>query len=235
MKGLEPSRDYLPLEPESSASTNSATSAGSANIATFLTILAILKYNFFVMLPFLRLAYILVFRAPLSRVFAQPPAQVLAIEHQRKFERIIFLPGEYIRFQMNDSRAKYEGMIWEVTDSSILIVQGLTLENLDDVSQRVQRDEVLFRFVKSIYLKPNAKGKGWRHFKGVIGGGLLGGGAMYSVLLPLDAWLAGDSPNPTNFRIGLGMLATGALITLLPEKRKYKIGKRYRLRSMGGL
>ena len=27
MKGLEPSRDYLPLEPESSASTNSATSA----------------------------------------------------------------------------------------------------------------------------------------------------------------------------------------------------------------
>ena len=29
MKGLEPSRDYLPLEPESSASTNSATSANS--------------------------------------------------------------------------------------------------------------------------------------------------------------------------------------------------------------
>ena len=29
MRGLEPPRDYLPLEPESSASTNSATSADS--------------------------------------------------------------------------------------------------------------------------------------------------------------------------------------------------------------
>ena len=158
--------------------------------------------------------------------------KVLAVEHVRKFERAIYAPGQFIRFQMNDGKARYQGIISEVTDSSFFIVKSITLENLRDASQRVQRDEILFRFIRTIYVQPNVRGKGWQHFRDVIGGGLIGGGGMFSIILPVDAWLAGQSPNPTNMKISLGMLASGLLIKLLPQKLRYKIGKGYKLRVM---
>ncbi|MFK7969196.1 MAG: hypothetical protein AB8F95_02460 [Bacteroidia bacterium] len=161
--------------------------------------------------------------------------RVLAIEHIRKFKRAVFVPGDLIRFQMNDGKAVYSGMLSEVTDTSFVIVHGVTVANLHDVSQRVMREEVLFRFLRTVYIRPNRRTKGWDFFEGMMSGGLIGGGVMNTVLLPIDAALAGSRVNRTSLGIGIGMLVSGALIKLLPKKRRYKIGKKHKVRVMGGL
>lgn len=181
-----------------------------------------------------RITIYLIISSILPASYAQKidTTKVLAVEHKRKFKRAIFAPGQLIRFQMKDDKAMYRGMLTEVTDSSFFILRAQKVENLLDASQRVSRDEIHFRFLSTIYTRANERSKGWDFFRKMMGDGMVRGGLAYSVFLPIDAWIGGSTPDPTNLRIGWSMLATGLLVKLLPRRRRYKIGKSHRLRVL---
>jgi hypothetical protein len=249
MKGLEPSRDYLPLEPESSASTNSATSAKSDAvlfggckyrniffIATkFYSNLPSIMHPFLPPFPSLPLGNLLLSAMLMglfggySPLFSQ---QNLALENVSRLQRIVYMPGDYIRFQIQGENTVFEGRLESVNDSQLVIQKALQMENEGDASQRIFREYIKLHDVRFVYKR--GAGSSGAVLRDVFAGGLVAGGLMYTVFLPLDAFTGQQQLNTTNFSIGLGMLAGGGLLKLF-KKNKYRVGNKWRLKPMGPL
>ncbi len=155
--------------------------------------------------------------------------KVLAFENANRFKRVIYHPGSVIRFQLHDSKAVFSGRIESVNDSQIVILKSMMMENEGDASQRVFREYVSLDKIRYVYKRPS--GTYGEFFMGMASGGLMAGGLMYVILLPIDAWLAGQKPDPTNLAIGVGMLATGGLMAAL-RKKKQKVGEKWVLKTM---
>lgn len=155
--------------------------------------------------------------------------KVLALENVDRFKRVVYVPGDIIRFQMEDSKTVYVGRIESVNDSQMVILKSLVMENDRDASNRVFREYVELDKIRSVYKRP--KGTYGEFFYGMLSGGLISGGLMYVVLLPIDALLGQSRLSPTNMTIGASMLATGGLLAIL-RKKKHKVGGKWVLKPM---
>ena len=161
-----------------------------------------------------------------TAIFAQ---KNLALENFNKFQRIIYQPGDAIRFQVYGDKTKYKGRIESVNDSMMVIVKSIMTENEGDASNRVHRDYILIRDIRSVYKRPSdSYGE---FFYGMMAGGLTGAGVMFVVIGPIDAAVGGASAINTNFFIGAGMLVTGLLLNVF-KKRKHRIGRKWLAKPM---
>lgn len=164
-----------------------------------------------------------------TTIFAQ---KNLALENVNKFKRIIYQPGEPIRFQVVGDKKKYEGRIESVNDSMMVIVKSIVMENEGDASNRVHRDYIRLQDIRAVYKRP--QGSYGEFFYGMMAGGLTGAGLMFVVIGPIDAGIAGADPINTNFFIGAGMLVTGLIMGIF-KKRKHRVGRKWLIKPMNPL
>jgi len=155
--------------------------------------------------------------------------KVLAFENVDRFTRIIYVPGDIIRFQMEDSKTVFTGRLASVNDSQMVILKSLIVENEGDASNRVYREYVALDKIRSVYKRPS--GSYGEYFYGAVSGGLMAGGLMYVVLLPIDAATGQSQLSPTNMAIGAGMLATGGLMAIF-RKKKQRVNDKWILKPM---
>jgi hypothetical protein len=181
--------------------------------------------SFRLFLPFL--TFTMLFSGQLSSsLYAQ---NVLAFENVNRFKRIIYVPGDMIRFQLDDSKTVFSGRIESVNDSQVVILKSLVMENAGDVSTRVFREYVSIDRIRFVYKR--STGSYGEFFYGMLSGGLISGGLMYVVLLPIDAFFGQSRLSPTNMSIGASMLAAGGLMALL-RKKKQRVGDKWVLKPM---
>lgn len=155
--------------------------------------------------------------------------KVLAFENVNRFKRVIYVPGDIIRFQMEDDKSVFTGRVESVNDSQMVILKSMLLENNRDASNRVFREYVTLDKIRFIYKRPS--GTYGEFFYGMMSGGLISGGLMYVVLLPIDALFGQSRLSPTNMAIGAGMLATGGLLAIF-RKKKQRVGNKWVLKPM---
>ena len=152
----------------------------------------------------------------------------LALEHNKRFKRIIFKPGDYVRFQTHDGEAKYSGIIEAVDDSTIVLVKVVQLENEDDATNNVFRDYVPIKEIRAIY---NGRPSYWKYFKRMYSGTAMVGGGLLIVITALNTLLENDVPDPNSLIITSAILTSGLIVRYI-GRDKYKIGKKWSLRAM---
>lgn len=155
--------------------------------------------------------------------------KVLAFENIDRFTRVIYVPGDVIRFQIEDSRTVFTGRIASVNDSQIVILKSLIMENEGDASNRVFREYVALDKIRSVYKRPT--GSYGEYFYGAVSGGLMAGGLMYVVLLPIDALTGQSQLSPTNMAIGASMLTVGSIMAVF-RKKKQRVNDKWVLKPM---
>lgn len=154
---------------------------------------------------------------------------VLSLQNAKRYQRVYFAPGDLIRFRMTDSRANFRGRILELNDSLMVITSALRLESEGDITQRVSKDYVRLNDIERVYARPsNAYGA---RFASASAGALLGGGLLYSVLIPLDQLAGGEPFVLRRFLLGPALMGAGMLMRLTIRSH-YKVGRRWQLRPM---
>ncbi|MDP5171048.1 MAG: hypothetical protein NWR72_12450 [Bacteroidia bacterium] len=161
----------------------------------------------------------------LPHTFSQ---KILALENPKKFKRIAYQPGDWIRFGTGDGNAKYSGMIEAVDDSVIVIVKTVKIENEGDATNNVFRDYVPIQEITTVYNTD----RNWLYFfrNAYSGGAIVGGGALLTIGI-VNAVINNQSPEPSSVIIASAISASGLLVRYL-GRNKYKIGKTWKLRPM---
>jgi hypothetical protein len=161
-----------------------------------------------------------------SHAFGQ---KFLAVENPGRFKRVLFKPGEAIRFQMDDGKAVYTGRIESISDSIMVIISSVVVENEGDATRSVQRDYVQISRISTVFRRPD-KSDGTYLIR-IISGGLMIFGSAMLVIIPVNSVTTGVDIEPGTMFLAGGMAAAGALLQL-GVKNKYRIGKKWKVRSM---
>jgi len=164
----------------------------------------------------------------LSGQSLQAPVKVLTLENAKRFKRIVFRPGDFIRFQTRDGRAQYNGQIESINDSSIVILKVIKMANEGDATNNVLRDYVPIREIGIVY---NPYKTGWKTFKNMYSGSAMIGGGGLIIITALNAWLSDLTPDPSSILIATGILTSGFLIRYI-GRDKYKLGDKWQLKTM---
>lgn len=161
--------------------------------------------------------------------FTSAQAQkVLSLENPVKFKRILFQPGDYIRFGTDDSQAKFSGMIEAVDDSTVVIVKTVKIENKGDATTNVFRDYVPISQITSVYEKDR---NWWYFFRNMYAGtAIIGGGGLLLGTI-INSIILDTPPDPSSIILASAVSASGLLIRYL-GRNKYTIGKRWQLRAL---
>jgi hypothetical protein len=160
--------------------------------------------------------------------YSLPAQKVLAVENVHRLKRITFQPGDFIRFQTRDSKARFNGVIETVTDSNLVIVRAVKMENEGDATNTVFRDYVPLREIEMVYDPAKTY---WKYFKNMYSGMAMIGGGMLITFTAVNS-IAGDQvPDPTSVIIATGILTSGFIIRYI-GRDKYRVGKRWTLRAM---
>ena len=167
---------------------------------------------------------LLVLALPVS-LFSQ---KVLSLENPGRFKRIFFQPGDVIRFGTEDSQGKFSGVIESVSDSVIVIVKVVQIENEGDATNNVFRDYVPLREITVVY---NTRGNWWSTFRNMYAGAaLVGGGALIGIGV-VNSIIENQAPDPGSMILAGSISASGLLMRSL-GRNKYRIGKSWQLRAM---
>ncbi|MEM7660317.1 MAG: hypothetical protein AAF399_29700 [Bacteroidota bacterium] len=164
----------------------------------------------------------------LGMVFPMGQAQkLLSLENPKKFKRILFQPGDYIRFQGQDGQAKYEGIIESIDESFVVLVKSVQVDGSDQNSL-LYRDYVPISEIRAVI---NSRPSPWRTFRnGYYATAILGGG-MFIGLTTINTLTQDTSPDPTTLIVATGLLTSGLALRYL-GRDKFKIGKRWQLRAI---
>ncbi|MEL6672994.1 MAG: hypothetical protein AAFR61_12410 [Bacteroidota bacterium] len=170
---------------------------------------------------------ILLFLVLVSTVSTAVSQQVLSLEHNRRFKRIVFKPGDYIRFQTHDSNAQYNGYVESVGDSILVLVKAVDVR--EDVSQDdVFRDYIPIKEISVVY---NGRKTYWRFFKNMYSGTAMIGGGILIAITTLNSIIEKEEPDPQSLIIAAGISFSGFLVRRI-GRDKYKIGKKWSLTSL---
>jgi len=151
--------------------------------------------------------------------------KVLSLENAARFKRIIFAPGDYIRFQGQDGQAKYSGMIEEIDESFVVLVKSIVIGDQTDKTAQLYRDYVPIEEIRAVI---NSRPSAWRTFRnGYYATAILAGG-MFIGGTTLNTMIEGSTPDPTTLVVASGFLTSGLLVRYL-GRDKYKLGKRWEL------
>ncbi|MFK7924506.1 MAG: hypothetical protein AB8H47_21295 [Bacteroidia bacterium] len=156
------------------------------------------------------------------------PVKVLTLENVKRYKRVVFRPGDYIRFQTHDGRAQYNGQIESINDSSIVILKVIKLANEGDATNNVLRDYVPIREIDMVY---NPNKTGWKTFKNMYSGSAMIGGGGLIVITALNALTSDLPPDPSSVLIATGILTSGFLVRYI-GRDKYKLGDKWQLKTM---
>ncbi|MEM8891145.1 MAG: hypothetical protein AAGD28_24420 [Bacteroidota bacterium] len=154
--------------------------------------------------------------------------KVLALENAKKFKRLFFKQGDFIRIEANDSQARYSGYIESVNDSSVVLVKIVKMENEGDATNNVFRDYVPLSEIKAIY---NGEKTYWHYFRNMYSGTAMVGGGVLILITSANTLLENQEPDASSILIATGILISGLAIRYI-GRDKYKIGKRWKLRAM---
>ncbi len=154
--------------------------------------------------------------------------KVLALENPARFKRIIFKPGDYIRFGTDDSQARFSGTIESIDDSVVVIVKVVTVENEGDATNNVFRDYVPIREITKVY---NPDQGWWYYFRNMYSGTAMIGGGVLILGSIFNSWVLDSPPDPSSIILASSIYASGLIVRYL-GRNKYKIGKRWKLRAM---
>jgi hypothetical protein len=152
--------------------------------------------------------------------------KVLSLENATRFKRIIFEPGDYIRFQGQDGQAKYSGVIESIDESFVVLVKAVVIDDHQaDKTAQLYRDYVPVAEIRAVI---NSRPSPWRTFRNgyyataILAGGVFIGGTT------LNTMIEGSSPDPTTLVVASSLLTSGLLVRYL-GRDKYKLGKRWEL------
>lgn len=154
--------------------------------------------------------------------------KILSVENPRKFKRIMYFPGDYIRFQGKDGKSSYHGLIEAVDDSMIVLIKSIKQANSGDETTNTFRDYVPISEIGTVY---NTEKTYWQYFKhmysgtAMVAGGVLIGGTSVNTLLEQQ------TPKAESLLIATGILVSGLIVRYI-GRDKYKIGNRWQIRAM---
>ncbi|MEL7529744.1 MAG: hypothetical protein AAFN10_00475 [Bacteroidota bacterium] len=166
--------------------------------------------------------------ASLAGQSLQKPVKVLTLENAKRFKRIVFRPGDYIRFQTHDGRAQYNGQIESINDSSIVILKVVKMTNEGDATNNVFRDYVPIREIDMVY---NPHKTVWQTFKNWYSGSAMISGGGLILITALNAWTSDLPPDPNSVLIATGILTSGFIVRYI-GRDKYKLGDKWQLKTM---
>lgn len=158
----------------------------------------------------------------------QAPIKVLAVENVKRFKRVVFRPGDFIRFQTHDGKAQYNGQIESVNDSSIVILKVIQMSNEGDATNNVLRDYVPIKEIGVVY---NPAKSSWKTFRNMYSGSAMVGGGGLILITALNAWTSDLPPDPDSILIATGILTSGFIIRYI-GRDKYKLGDNWQLKTM---
>lgn len=169
--------------------------------------------------------FLMIFSLTIAPIQAQ---KVLSLENPAKFKRILFQPGDYIRFGTDDTQAKFSGLIESVDDSVVVIVKTVKIENEGDATTNVFRDYVPIREITKVYEMDR---NWWFFFRNMYSGtAIIGGGALILGTI-INSIILDTPPDPNSIILASSVSASGLLVRYL-GRNKYKIGKKWQLRAM---
>ncbi len=157
-----------------------------------------------------------------------PAQKVLAIENVYRMKRIIFQPGEFIRFQTHDGNSRYNGVIESVNDSMMVIVRSVKMENEGDATNNLFRDYVPLREISVVY---DPTQNYWKYFKNMYSGLAMIGGGMLLTFTAINSWTQDRAPDPGSVVIATSIMTSGFIVKYI-GRDKFRIGKKWQIRSM---
>lgn len=160
-----------------------------------------------------------------SQAYSQ---KVLSLENAKKFKRMIFSPGDFIRIEGNDSQARYSGYIESVNDSTVVLVKVVKIENEGDATNNVFRDYVPLKEIKAIY---NGEKTYWQYFRNMYSGTAMVGGGILILITSANTLLENQEPDGSSILIATGILISGFIVRYI-GRDKYKLGKKWQLKAM---
>jgi len=173
----------------------------------------------------LLLLVLLFLSVPIPYLWSQ---RVLSLENKKKFKRIVFKKGDFIRFRTLGEKIDYNGSIEEIGDSTFLVVKHIHIPGENEESRRTIREIVRIEDVSLIYYAPEtywrALRRGYYRSTLVAGGIIIGGNSLRTLL-------TGETPSRSEILLATGILTSGLIVKML-GKDVYKIGKKWELRSI---
>lgn len=160
-----------------------------------------------------------------SQAYSQ---KVLALENAKKYKRLIFNAGDFIRIEGRDSQARYSGYIESVNDSSVVLVKVVKMENEGDATNNVFRDYVPIEEIQAIY---NGEKNYWQYFRNMYSGTAMVGGGVLILITAANTLLEDQEPDGNSILIATGILVSGFAVKYI-GRDKYKVGKKWRIRAM---
>lgn len=154
--------------------------------------------------------------------------KVLVLENPSRYKRIVFRPGDEIRFGTLDGNARYNGRIESVDDSVVVIVKVVRVENEGDATNNVFRDYVPIREIDVVY---NGNRNWWYYFRNAYAGTAMIGGGILLGGITLNGILENQRPEPFALIFSASLSASGLLLRYA-GRNKYRIGNRWQLRAM---
>jgi len=158
---------------------------------------------------------------------------LLAVENNKKFERIIYHPGEVLTFKTYDGKRWLEGQIGNVEDSTVEIIKNVVYQDGGIERTSTFRDKVPFENIRYIkYDKGNRSG--WQSFSRIYSIGAMAGGVFLLAVTGINSALLDSdegSVDGQSLLIASG-ISTSGLLTWLFTKRKIKFTKNWKLRAM---
>ncbi len=152
----------------------------------------------------------------------------LALENAKRFKRIVFYPGDAIRFQVVDSKDRVNGIIEAITDSSIIIVKTVTLSYVNGNSISTYRDQIPLRMIRAIYPPDQTA---WYQFRNMFYAGTIIGGSGLITVSIANSLIESQVPDFNSLAIVAGIMTTGLAVRYIGRNR-YKIGKKWKLKAM---
>jgi len=165
----------------------------------------------------------------LPALFGQQKA--LAVENPRKFKRIYFYPGESIRFQTYDSKAKYQGRIVRVMDSTVVLAMKANFADAHGSGSETFRDYVPLKEIRLVYRRPT--GSYGEYFRRMYAGTAMLSGSILITGTLVNSLVYERTPHLNSLFLAGSTLVSGLLVQAL-SRNKYRLNRNWRLRAMSG-
>lgn len=152
----------------------------------------------------------------------------IALENSKRAKRIIFYPGDLIRFKTTYSDQDFHGIIEGLNDSTLILVNLASADrDRTDQSHPYTRNFVPLADIKIVF--PPYK-TGWDKFRNLYYGSTMAGGSLTVTGSVIHSFIENQVPDLEGLAIVSGLMTSGLLLKYL-GRNKYKVGKRWKLRA----
>ncbi|MCI4666827.1 MAG: hypothetical protein MRZ79_01605 [Bacteroidia bacterium] len=155
---------------------------------------------------------------------------VLSLENTRKFKRITFQEGDFMRFRVYGDKRDYNGNIQSISDSVLVIVKNVHVPGENEEVIRTTKELIRISDISMVYYAPKTYGRSLR--TGYYRSTLVTGG-IFIATTSVRTLATGETPSRQEILMATGILSTGLLARFM-GKDVYKIGRKWQLKSMNG-